>query len=473
MKSFSEVVAQDLADGDYDKFVDHSIVGADRKMAIDFLRMMPKNMRGDFVYVDPAVGKILSNRVDLVGNIKFTDLSSSKQQSLNRTMSSTRHAMSYPPEFGNGGPFIRNYSYQGENALYGYATPPCDTNIPSRDSAGMYFNAYSGNSGGSVLDAGLAQGLAPYDNQTLNAFINIAGAGNGYLFHGWTNLNQTWHCGTHLGMMFGTLVGGTMEMLAIGVPNYDPTQYQLPPSLAIWSNAAWNFFPVPTALRTGANPGTWNDIPSPCLSCYVARMFTIAEAGGGPDGSCYGYCNGSISGRWDQVVGGNLTNDCSQVAQQSERCTIEYQSNGSWIAGLWDIDDQTHHGGVGHYYNTDQDGMEGLNDNYTTSTIFDLPGTFVIPLPPVPTPTPAPPCTPDSYGYCVQSHSSSMSWSYCTGPNGNVREYTGSIAYIIGGAGNNASYTMYTIDDGSGSCTTTFYWDPNEPSQDFGDPNLP
>ncbi|HTD34223.1 MAG TPA: hypothetical protein VK665_11215, partial [Candidatus Elarobacter sp.] len=61
MTSFNDAVGLDLADADYGKFVDPRVQGADRARALKFLRLMPKNMRGDFVYIDNS-GRILSNR---------------------------------------------------------------------------------------------------------------------------------------------------------------------------------------------------------------------------------------------------------------------------------------------------------------------------------------------------------------------------------------------------------------------------
>jgi hypothetical protein len=476
MKSFSDAVNMVLADADYDKFIDSSIVGVDRKTALTYLKLMPKNMRGDFTYVDYTTGKVLSNRADLISTIKFkSGAVNASQSAANRVMSSTRQAMSYPPNFGSGGSFIRNYSEQGETAMYGYATPPCDISLASsNDSGNMYFNAYSGSSSGSIVDGGLSQGSFPNSSQTVNAFVNIAGSG--FLFSGWTNESQTWSCGTHLGMMFGTISTGTAMMLMVGVPSFDPTQFQLPPATATWFRAAWNFFPIPSALQSGASSGSWNGIPTPCTTCYVARMFTIAEPGS-PDGSCYGDCNNTPTGRWDQTVGGNLTSNCSQTSQQAT-CTIEYQSNGNWLGGEWDTNSQTGQGGVIFSEANQQSGLEGLNDNYRGSTASTASiGQFVTPLPVAP----AAACTPDSANLCDELMSSSVI-SQCDTGLLNIHgapillSNTRNVFDIfqLQNSLELLEAATETITHGGTNCATlSTSWSPNEPAVNYGDPNLP
>jgi hypothetical protein len=224
MTSFGDVVGQDLADTDYDKFIDKAVTGSDRQRALKYLKLMPKNLRGDFVYVDVSNGKILSNRTDLVSKVKLRAAGkATAQERALAAVGQTRRPMSYPPTGGaSTGLYIRWYSPQGMNALWGYATPPCDAqfNNPSADTGYMYFNAYSGNSqtGGSVVDAGVAQGLYPHNSQTLNAYINVTG---NFLYSGWTNETQTYQCSSslHLNMLYGTLDDGSDSVLMVGVPS--------------------------------------------------------------------------------------------------------------------------------------------------------------------------------------------------------------------------------------------------------------
>jgi len=127
-----------VTDSDYGNFVDAGVVGADRTLAIKLLRLMLPGMRGDFVYVDQN-SRVLSNRLDLVSKVKFPKSSGSAV--FRASSSSQRRIASYPPTGGSGGLYIRNYSQQGVNAMYGYATPPCDTSFQTGDTGNMYFNA--------------------------------------------------------------------------------------------------------------------------------------------------------------------------------------------------------------------------------------------------------------------------------------------------------------------------------------------
>lgn len=272
MRSFAEAVNIDLQDIDYDKFVDSSVVGADRILAVKLLKVMPRGMRGDFVYIGEN-RRIFSNRPGLAMNVRFA------KPLVPKIAATTRRTMAYPPNFGfPGGAGIRNYTQQGMNAMYGYATAPCDVYFENKDTGNMYFNEYSATSGGSVLDAGLTQNgtQVPQDPQTtLTPFINIRGA---YLNDGWTNQNTYYSCGSPVGIMYGTLPQQpNMAMLATGVPSFDPTTLSLPPSQTTWRQAAWNFFSVPAELTS--SPGTFNGYASSCSGCSIGRMFTLAVDG--------------------------------------------------------------------------------------------------------------------------------------------------------------------------------------------------
>lgn len=133
-------------------------------------------------------------------------------------------------------------------------------------------------------------------------------------------------------MMYGTIYGTGLSMLAIGYPDYDPRRVVLPPDSTQWSHATWNFFPTPSLLTVG--PGLWNGVSSSCMTCSVGKMYTISPANNPSDKSCFGLCNGAPTGRWDQVVMGDLIQPCNQVRFVSEQCTIQYAADGSWYQGV-------------------------------------------------------------------------------------------------------------------------------------------
>jgi hypothetical protein len=325
LTSFSEALHANLqTDDDFDRFVDPQVIGDDRKLAIRLLRMMPANLRGDFIYYDGK--RLLSNRPELTHGIRFSN-SIQPMPTRSPDSQSPRATLSYPPTTGTGGPWIRHYSAQGVNAAVGYATFPCDSQLLGNDSGFMYFNSYTASSSGSVMDAGLW--IHPGNSAT--PFIN-RGSYGGYLYAGWTDENYTWSCGQHVGMMYGTQYGTGISVLMIGYPDFDPTVYALPPASSTWHHSAWNFFQTPSPLTSGT--GIWQGTPSPCMGCSVAKMFTISPGNTPGDTSCFGLCGTYPDARWDQVVMGELTQPCGQTPNVSATCTVTYPTDNSWYGDV-------------------------------------------------------------------------------------------------------------------------------------------
>lgn len=484
MRSFEEARNTVLrTDAEYGSFVDPQVSGAERQFAIYLLKLMPPPMRGDFVYVDPN-HHILSNRIALGAGIRFEvrrhgvrPLQSGKMVQSRLLLSHAFHRYAYPPTGFPGGSGIRTYSVQGINAALGYATPPCDVNLvgyaPTGDAGDMYFNAYPPDGSGSVVDAGIsANSTNSIPKSSVTPFINPDPGGGT-----WSNQNYSWPCGRPLGIMYGTLPPNPpyapLSMMAVGIPDYDPTQMQLPPASSAWSHAAWNFFNTDSRLLSG--PGTWNGIPSNCMGCSVGRMLTIAQSVPQFDGSCYGGCAfNTPDARWDQVVMGELIAPCSQVQYQSATCTIEYLSSGLWQAGR----NTSLDGEVTSEFN-DQNGFEGINLNgtFTSSTNQYAQGKFSNTLPIAP----ASACSPDSLGYCSNEASSQYTSNSCY-----VGTVNGRPKYLYG------SRTIYNVFQGSApsellgrptdtktytstefGCSYSYSWAPYEPRVQFNDPNLP
>ncbi len=486
LHSFADAVNLPLrTDAEFGRFVDPQVTGSDRALSIFLLKLLPPRMRGDFVYVN-AAGRVLSNRLAVGAAVRFkprrvaAEHLSPPFDPLATFRSSgvpeSRQPIpdSYPPTGGTGGAYIRNYSSQGVNALYGYATPPCDVNLPSGDSGNMYFNAYDQN-GSDVVDAGIGAnntsralpGLTP--QQTLSPFITP------YQGNGWTNFAQLWPCGSPLGMMYGTLPPPNqgLSMLGVGVPSYDPTQMQLPPTTTTWTSAAWNFFPTSSVLTQGG--GIWNAIPSNCMLCSVARMLSIGQTSPGNDGSCFGGCGSSADARWDETVGGELVPDCSQVPQQSFTCTIEYLTSGSWQGN----ENDSNYGIIFDDVNNQQ-GLEGINLRVNSpSSRSRLPNAKFRPLPlPV---APAQSCTVDSQGYCSSLASRAVIGRCDTGQTG----AHGQPIYVT-----LSRYSYYifqkqrmlelmetateTTVAGPNNCyPVSNSWSPNNPATTYNDTNLP
>ncbi len=467
LQSFSQARGLILkSDADYGRFVDSAIQGAQRMQAISFLKLMPPGMRGDFVSINKD-GSVTSNRAEFPHLVEF-------RRGARPVAQDTRPApMAYPPTGGSGGPYLRNYSMQGINAAYGYATPPCDVQLQPGESGNMYFNSYSATSSGSITDAGIgANETSRFSSSSVVPFVNAAG--EGWDPGNWVNESQGWSCGTTLGIMYGTLPSpnqGT-SVLAVGVPDYDPSQFQLPPASANWYQSAWTFFPTPSGLLQGA--GTWNGIASNCMGCSVARMFTIGQ--NSLDGACYGACDlNPPDGRWDQVVMGELIDPCQQQSSTQMTCTIEFLSSGAWQAGENDS-------GAGIFYDdpNNNQGLEGIVDATDSSESLRSKASNAALKQNLPAAPPAP-CTPDSMGYCYVAGPIASCHGRWVGPMSDRTWIVSSIPgkYQVFKKVNSlelqGTYTA-TIDVSGDSCPppgTAMSWSPGDPKSIYHDPNLP
>ena len=229
LKSFSDATHLELRTADdYGRFVDPQITGANRGLAIHFLRIMPAGMRGDFVYVSRS-GMILSNRVALGFGIRPLPRAVAASLRHNRIFARPAAAprlrrlapAAYPPNGGTGGAYIRTYSQQGINAMITYVSPPCDFSLSSLESGNMYINAYDPG-GNDIVDTGLGTGITQTTQGgnlgNMVAFTTPYSIGFSGL--GWTNQAQTYPCGKVVGMIYGTLPAslGGGSMLGTGAP---------------------------------------------------------------------------------------------------------------------------------------------------------------------------------------------------------------------------------------------------------------
>ena len=492
MHSFSDAVNLPLEhDRDFDRFVDPNVRGADRELAIYFMKLMPANKRGDFVYVDPH-GRVLSNRLSVAQSVAFghvnlrrsTPTSGHETKIARRGFSKTSNRDNFPPNSSYQGADIRYYSQQGVNALYGYATPPCDVNLPGTPGQGgdagyMYFNAYSASSAGSLVDAGVGDHItSQYGTNGVVPFVSVYGSGfNNPAGGQWTNSSTFYPCNVPLGMMYGTLPNQGMTMIAVGTPTFDPSQLMLPPTTTTWTTASWNFFNTPSGLN--GPTGTWNNIPSNCTTCSVAEMFSLATNNTN-DGSCYGSCNGSPDGFWNEVVGGELIAPCSQVVQQSFQCTIEYETDGNGGA-TWASGENDTANGIYYSEANQQDAVDGINlglpGNGSNQSSSYSNGKFIVPTPPAPSST----CAPDSDGYCAINMGETQTGSCNTGAQsphgGTVFVYSDTTKYYVFQKESLLELVETATETshfGSSHCLPmTETWSPSEPKVKFNDSNLP
>jgi hypothetical protein len=379
--------------------------------------------------------------------------------------------MSYPPSsFPGSGPYIRNYSVRGVNAALGYASPKCsDVFLAAGDGANIYFGGIGREdiTNDNAIDAGLQ-----FNSDTsIQPFVKLSNSG--YWHQGWTQEGRHYTCQQSIGIMYGIL-DGIHSVLMTGVPNYSPRQYEIPPLSSTWTQGAWTFFNTPLAFN---QQGVWNGYNTMCTSCMTKRMVSISQPYDRfSDSSCFQGCFGRISMRWDQVVMGQLIQPCNQNPNVSATCTIQFFTDNRWYGGIQQYPD---HGAGIFYADTDvHNGYEGLNldPRYSNSSYSDLPadGSFGT-LPPAP-----PDCTVDSYGYCAENSGNSTDGTIsCWDGISHWHNFpaTMTTSYSVYGSSGyieTATETTTNYDGGDGACPSTdTSWDPQEPSQQFGDPNLP
>lgn len=484
MRSFAQAQHVILkSDADFGRFVDASIVGSARQRAITLLRLMPARMRGDFVEIHKD-GSVTSNRADLPAMVKFKPSPAKARvapRSPVRAAAASVAPAAWPPTGGSGGPYIRLYSYQGINAAYGVATPPCDATLTAahRDSGNMYFNAYDPN-GSDQTDAGIGAdeypGHDPVPVTNVYSYVNRNGDWDPHEVSGtFVNAYENWGCGRPLVIVYGTLPSpnnGT-SMLAVGPPDYDPGQFSLPPSTVTLQNPAWTFFNTPGGLNSG--PGSYQGIPSNCMGCGAAVMLGLAEPDGA-DGSCYGLCSsGSVGGQadatWSNVVMGELISPCGPKSfGLDDPCTLEYESSGNWYSGsdACDACDRAF-GSDG----TAQQITEGIADlNYNPAGFHKRLSPATVTLPAAPSTT----CTPDAKKYCAIVKSSTVT-AFCADDNSYkpIVLKAPTIAYYIfkKGAMFELQETAKDVPSFDDSCKLTHTWTPNNPAVHYDDSNLP
>jgi hypothetical protein len=191
-ESFASLVGKDITDTDIERFIDKEIVGADREFAKKLMRSMPKNARGDFVYISQS-GTILSNRLVIRDSFVREDL-----HLPNDPRPFAKQPDSYPPPpTCCMGPYIREYSQVGVTATTAYVFVPCGDSIFNSGDEGVLYSGGFGEST-SAIDAGLQ-----YNNDlSIQPFIFTNYPPNA----SWANQSQHYQCNTHLLFAFGPLL---------------------------------------------------------------------------------------------------------------------------------------------------------------------------------------------------------------------------------------------------------------------------
>jgi hypothetical protein len=213
-------------------------------------------------------------------------------------------------------------------------------------------------------------------------------------------------------------------------------------------------------------------------------MLSIAQSYVTADSECLGACNGTTANRWDQTVMGQLVSPCANNSDgSSAECTIQYQSNNSWLGGYQVFPDSN----VVQVNDANPNsGTEGINLTYDeqgtagNGRLIPSAVTFKSGLPIAP----ATPCTPDSKEYCYTTLSQTLLGQCNTGsvgPRGEPIEVnTYKTSYYIFQF-NTSEQTQRLLETatsaqkaGTSHCepvTTT--WSPQNPATQYGDSTLP
>lgn len=307
--SFTNESGLDISDSDIDRFIDKDVTGNDRALAMRLMRLMPKNRRGDFLYLD-GKGTILSNR-DAIKNAYLA--TGVKPPTIRETQQARTAApqSQYPPvvSSNDGGAYLREYSVQGITAGFGFVTIPCgDELIFSQDEADTYFGE-NGEQNGST-EGGLATVQNPNYYQGLS--IQLYGrstalkSSNNPGGYGTVQYPTHYNCGTPIELVYGQLQGTNQGYYyaSASLPQYSPLYYSIPDGNVLSTNVSYVYLPVPSDF---SDNGSLFNAQTPCRNCFMRRNTTIAQQTVNPwSGECFGFCHGQLTVRWDQIYMGQL-----------------------------------------------------------------------------------------------------------------------------------------------------------------------
>ncbi len=413
------------------------------------MRSMPRNMRGDFVYI--GNGTIFSNRPAIAKSVVSESFNLSGEPVAGRTK------MDLTPGQGQDigtGPYFREQSSSGLTAFT--VTLPCGAEALAIDGAGFPDDgfAYSGGTGadGDSVDAGLQYN----PDGGIQPFISVTNGAQ------WTNQSQHYYCNSQapgntgtIGVFFGEIIPNLL-FLATGLPeNPPPQQSPWPPGQTNWDDGAWVYFPPPGQWQPGGTDSVGEQ--TPCVACTVKRITSIGQKGGEYfyDGSCFGGCpQPYASVHWGSVEMGQIVPPCPvKVGAPATQCSISAYQDGRWFGSLVD-------------FSGNPNSMEYSGENATyASEGINLD-----------------PCTLDSYGYCSMTGTTTVESSVqclVDGPHGQYEKTfptkTTTPYQIYGETG--LLETATATRTYGGTCPIIILkstsWSPAEPKSQYNDPNLP
>jgi hypothetical protein len=488
---FEKAKGRVLKDADYDQYIDPSVTGADRALARKLMKLMPANARGDFVYYDPNTGRLISNNRDLVRQAVVTrgwvtdkprPVTPTITQSIARSPR-VHYVDSCSPKdpYTGSGPYYRMVSKCGFAGGLGVVNIPCNSSyMPSGDSGYVYFELANGARSDSYLIEGGLNYNSDYYNTSDPQHTGIVPYFRSTFGQQYTNLNET---GFHYSCTLPFMIAHGMVNAPASTSKYTYTYTaQLGPDFnpfAFWQGTKyldfqhpfWAFYGTPTSLDHPSVDAA--NVPTPCSTCSISRVTSIAQPIDRNDGAYFGTTNSGSQIHWAQVEFGEWLTGCQEngsgwcyfsASRNSQRY---YGGEESWSPfALLRVIGPTQSGfGPWETY----DGITTYSSLYANSDV-QAGGDFSS----VTTPS----CTADSYGYCIAWDSGyTDNGDYGSDAWGNRCQYWTPLSseswYIETPTEVLQQVSHSVVDDGTQSCSSIDQWTPYEPSVEFGDPNLP
>lgn len=272
---FAAAKGKHLTDQQLDGYIDRSVTGPDRALAHKFMWMMPRTMRGDFVYVD-SHDHIVTNNPRLIPYIKVTHRPNAQAAvrsvadatPVRRTMSngySSSCSPPNPPAYPKGG-YERQVSKCGFTSGITFVHLPCGTSSLQPGDSGYMYMELRGDSG-SLGEGGMF--VANNNDHSINPYVTGTQTMN--------NGAARYDCAYDLGFESGATLDGKYIFTAAGeLPSTcAPEKSFCNGSEFTYVNQAWLFADAPGDI----NGSGWDavGVQTPCVNCSISRVTTIAQ----------------------------------------------------------------------------------------------------------------------------------------------------------------------------------------------------
>ncbi len=421
---FAAAAGLALSPGQIGAYISPYVTGKDRQNANALMALMPKNLRADFIYMDPS-GHLVTNNPSIIPTIKVgtngynvtrmapvaAATKTQKTASAPRSVRPMDYSSSCSPPTSQTGPYVRDISVCGMTMGWAFVQVPCGySNFASGDQGNLYFEL-RGNQG-SLSEGGLQynndNSIQPYVNATSAHYPTMSGGPYEYNCNSgpMTIIQGATYC-------TGCNPQGEYIFTQVGLlpPNIDPqTQWiNMNSQFFIPNDVMWYWLQAPSDISGAGTDAAGN--PSPCMGCSITKLTTIAQSSTNINNNdCGGYaCDGSYFGtdgvadyiQWMEVGFGQYATSCNGTS--SGTCQIEASSNplvyygGSQFFPNNYVANSNFNPNLGYGPYESYDGIAVGTSLGAVSSVRTAGGSFQEPLPPPPTPTPAPTPRPTPY----------------------------------------------------------------------------